>query len=269
MTGWEREKRGVFDEVADSYDKVRSDYPDELFSDVSAYCGRVGRALEIGAGTGKATAHILGMGYDVTAVELGKNLSRALEERFGNNPSFAVVNSSFEDAALDADVYDLVYAATAFHWVDASVGCPKVREILRDGGTFALLRYHMAGTGETVFEAVQEVYEKHYYSFYPEKHRPVKRDRAFYASPDGLYEGFRIKSMADYGFTDTAMRFYERDIDYTTEQYLSLLDTFSDHRSLPDENRRMLYDGIREVIDAHGGINRIHFLYQLYMGKKL
>ena len=64
-TGWERDYRTHFDEIVIDYDKVRWDYPDELFSDAIHYSGKGNgkQALEIGAGTGKATTPFLDSGY--------------------------------------------------------------------------------------------------------------------------------------------------------------------------------------------------------------
>jgi len=76
-TGWERENRTHFDEIVANYDKYRWDYPAELFADIIEYSGQGNdkRAIEIGAGTGKATAPFLDAGYAVTAVEMGKNMA--------------------------------------------------------------------------------------------------------------------------------------------------------------------------------------------------
>ena len=75
-TGWERENRTHFDDIVVNYDKVRWDYPSELYADILDYSRTGGKkAVEIGAGTGKATTPMLNAGYDVTAVEMGANMA--------------------------------------------------------------------------------------------------------------------------------------------------------------------------------------------------
>jgi len=170
LTGWEREKRTHFDEIVLDYDKVRPGYPDKLFADVIAYVGRGQgkKALEIGAGTGKATAPVLAAGFDVTAVEPGANMTAFLLEKFHGKP-FRVITSIFEDAPLQDDSYDLIYAASAFHWVDASIGCPKAYRLLKSGGAIALLRYNFnvrPAPGEELHEEIQTLYERHYFNHY-------------------------------------------------------------------------------------------------------
>jgi trans-aconitate methyltransferase len=59
-----------FGVVAEAYERFRPAYPVELFDMVMACAGRpVRTALEIGAGTGKATRLFAQRGVTVTAVE--------------------------------------------------------------------------------------------------------------------------------------------------------------------------------------------------------
>ena len=69
-TGWERENRTHFDEIVTNYDRIRWNYPDELFADIALYIGQRKEidTIEIGAGTGIATRPFLDMGYTVRQV---------------------------------------------------------------------------------------------------------------------------------------------------------------------------------------------------------
>ncbi|MBO0843512.1 MAG: class I SAM-dependent methyltransferase, partial [Nocardioides sp.] len=59
-----------FGEVAETYERFRPGYPDELVGRVTAVAeGRVVRAIEIGAGTGKATRVFAAAGIEVVATE--------------------------------------------------------------------------------------------------------------------------------------------------------------------------------------------------------
>lgn len=271
-TGWERDNRIHFDEIVVNYDKSRWDYPDELFRDIFDYTGADNKkALEIGAGTGKATAPFLGAGFDVTAVELGENMAEFIRGKFKAFEKFNVIVSSFEEAALEESSYDLVYAASAFHWVDAKIGCPKVMRLLKSGGAFALFRNNAVPVEDKLYDDVQKVYRKHYYSFYTPNQRPVRISQMTYQdflSPSEIYRGFRFESMEQYGFRDVTMKLYNVSRSYSAEDYIALLDTYSDHRALPDENRAALYAGIKEAIQKHGGQQKMNFIFQLYMGRK-
>ena len=125
------------------------------------------KAVEIGAGTGKATAPMLNAGYDVTAVEMGANMAEFIHDKFKHWDNFNVVVTDFESAVLPENTYDLIYAASAFHWVDAGVGCPKVFRLLKNGGTFALFRNNaVPEDGNVLYEEIQAVYDKYYYRHY-------------------------------------------------------------------------------------------------------
>jgi len=302
-TGWERENRVHFDDIVNVYDKVRVGYPTELFDALFNYASSsiprtaircsclaenmqrfkhfsarlttsyeerwYSRAIEIGAGTGKATVPFLNAGYDVTAVEIGKNMVDFLNGRFADNKNFSVINDSFENAVFENESYDIIYAATAFHWVDAEIGCPKALRLLKKGGTFALFRYnHQPSEGESLYEEIQACYERHYNRYYTKKKKPVRKSHADFLKPSEIYTSFRFDGMEQYGFSQTAMKFYEATLKYSADDYISLLDTYSDHRALPEENRKNLYADVRNVIIKHGGVHSLDCTYQLYMGRK-
>ena len=64
------ERALTFGSVATDYERYRPGYPDDVVAEVLAYAGRpVTTALEIGAGTGKATRVFAGHGVRVTATD--------------------------------------------------------------------------------------------------------------------------------------------------------------------------------------------------------
>jgi len=268
LNPWERSKRTHFDKIVADYDKARWEYPSELFDEIIQQSSGK-NALEIGAGTGKATTPFINAGYAVTAVELGTNMADFLADKFEGTSNFSIMNSSFEDANLEENTYDLVFAASAFHWVDAEIGCPKVFNILKSGGTFALFRNNTPpNDGDELYEEIQACYEKHYNSYYKSSKRPEKKSKEDLWKPSELYWSFRFEGMEHYGFTDITMHLYDAFREYTADEYIALLDTYSDHISLPDENKNALYSGIREAILKHGNSYKLNGVFQLYMGRK-
>ena len=266
--GWERQNRTHFDEIVANYDITRPEYPAALISDIFDYMqadtGK--KALEIGAGTGKATQSFLSAGYNVTAVEIGTNMVEFLKKRFENHQNFKVINDSFEEASLKNAEYDLIYAASAFHWVDAEIGCPKALRLLKQGGTLALFRYNvLPADGEKLYEEIQAVYEKYFHKPYI---RPTKTTKEEYGEPAKIFKGFRCKDLREYGFTDVTMKFYDVPRSFGADDYISLLDTMADHRSLADADRAALYAGIKDAILRHGGKIDVDYVFQLYLGRK-
>lgn len=274
-TGWERHRRTHFDEIVENYDKVRWDYPAELFEDIFIYTGtgEGKKAIEIGAGTGKATTPFLNAGYAVTAVEMGANMVTFLSEKFHAHKGFSVINDTFEDAVLDDTDYDLIYAASAFHWVDAEIGCPKVFRLLKPGGAFVLFRNNaVQADGNELYDEIQTVYDKYYYSHYKSDKRPIRISEMSYEDflkPCEIYRGFRFESLERYGFGDITMKLYEATRIYNADDYIALTNTMSDHLAMPDDMRAALYAGIRDAIAKHGGQLQMNYIFQLYMGRKL
>jgi len=271
ITGWEHEKRAHFDEIVENYDRIRPDYPDRLFADVLGSMGS-GRkkALEIGPGTGKATAPFLRAGYDVTAVEIGENMAEFLRDRFREQRDFRVIVSAFEDAELDEGGYDLIYAGSAFHWVNAEIGCPKAYRLLKGGGLIALFRYNLAvwPDGDEFADEIHAVREKYYFSYYPSKERSGRRSHGDFAKPSEILNNYGFEDLRGYGYKEVSLKLYDETLTFTADEYIAILDTLADHRSLPEDNRAALYAGIREVILRHGGLHSLDYIFQLYTGRK-
>jgi len=280
-TGWERDNKTHFDEIVVNYEKARPEYPAQIFADIFDYAGADkagtgtalpasgGKAVEIGAGTGKATRPFLDAGYDVTAVEIGANMAAFLREKYKDYKNFNVLISGFEDAVLEDGSYDLIYAASAFHWVDAEIGCPKALRLLKSGGAVALIRYNVIPAhGEELYEEIQKVYEKHYQRYHKWDHRLEKRSAEDFRRADKILEGYGFSDLGDYGFTDVSMKLYDTALMFGADEFITYLDTMADHRVLPAKDKEALYAGIREAILYRGGFYREDLVFQLYMGRK-
>ena len=270
ITGWEKHHRGHFDDITEKYENVRPGYPSQLFADIFQYATTTAtpKAIEIGAGTGKATPPFLNAGYNVTAVEIGTNMSAFLQKKFSGN-NFNVITAPFEDAALEENTYDLIYAATAFHWVDAEIGCPKDFRLLKSGGAFALFRANMLlGCNQELNAEIQTFYEKHYNSHYKSSQRPVEKSHEELKQPAEIKRGFGFSDLGSYGFKDITSKFYDTTRTFTADEFVTLLETFSDHKQLPQSNKVALFAGVKQAIQKHGNKHEINYIYQLYMGRK-
>jgi SAM-dependent methyltransferase len=132
--------RETFEEAPELYDRVRPDYPDELFDDLARLVGLLpgSRVLELGCGTGQATVSLARRGYEVVAVELGAGLANVARKKLAPFAAVRVVNAVFEAWPLPAEPFDLVFAATSFHWIDRAVRVTKSADALRPGGALAV-----------------------------------------------------------------------------------------------------------------------------------
>ena len=135
----ERHRRGSFAEEVDAYDGGRPGYPDRVYELLRQRCGlRAGaRVLEIGPGTGQATRRLLDAGASITAVELGAELALRLESNLRGR-DLRVQVGAFEDMPFEDGSFDLVVAATSFHWLPANERLHRCADVLRTGGALAL-----------------------------------------------------------------------------------------------------------------------------------
>jgi SAM-dependent methyltransferase len=134
---------GVFNEVADEYDRRRPTYPDELI-DLACAAAGIGpgaRGLEVGCGTGQLTGSLLARGLRVTAVEPGARLIARARAQLDGAGEVQFVNARLEDASLPDAHYVAVFSASAIHWIDPDVSWRKAADALVDGGTLALVSY--------------------------------------------------------------------------------------------------------------------------------
>jgi SAM-dependent methyltransferase len=129
-----------FGAVASAYERYRPGYPDELVDEVLAYAGRpVRTALEVGAGTGKATRAFAHRGIDLTATDPSPAMLAELRQHVPE--SVTTVRAAFEELPLTA-TYDLVFAAASFHWTVAEGRWARVDTRLEPAGVFASFGGH-------------------------------------------------------------------------------------------------------------------------------
>jgi SAM-dependent methyltransferase len=248
MTQGDRERlRSTFDQAAELYDRARPRYPPALFEDLAKLTG-IGpgsRVLEIGPGTGQATVPLAERGCQIVAVELGSQLAAVARRNLARFPAVEVVTAAFEDWSLPSEPFDLVLAATAFHWIDPEVRVDKAAMALRPGGWLATVAtHHVADGDESFFAEAQDCY--------------IRWDPA--TPPEGvaLPAAASIPRTSDEldrsrQFGPVQIRRYEWDRSYTTAGYLEVLGTYSAHRDMGPEARAGLLDCIARLIDTRYG----------------
>jgi len=231
--------RATFDSVAGAYADARPTYPAELVDALvtTTGIGPGSRLLEVGCGPGTATLPLARMGCRITAVELGEGLAAEARRGLAAYPDVDVVTGSFESWPPGEHAFDLVYAATAWHWVDPDVRYRRAHDVLRPDGHLAFWRAdHVRPVGgDPFFEDIQEVYD--------EIGEGLPADHVF-AAPGELPE--QTAEIEGSGlFRVSAVRHLDWETTYDAEAYLALLDTFSGHIAMASPARDRLYGEIR------------------------
>lgn len=255
----------IFDQDAGLYDRARPGYPDQLIEDIIA-CSEIpdgGRILEIGCGPGKATCPFAEHGYSILCIEPGPNMAAVTMEKC-RDYLVQVDISSFEDWPIQENAFDLAISASAFHWLDEKIRVPKVAQALKPGGTIALFWNKRPGPVSDIFIEANRIYAKHA----PE----LAQDESEMRERRGL-TGEQIRGMADEIdatglFGPVTIKTYPWSKTYTSREYVDLLNTYSGHRILPEEQKRPLFEAIAKVIDEHGGIITRECTSLLYLARK-
>jgi len=267
-----KEYRTHFDSIVTEYEFVRPEWISAIYDDIFKYTkSNIGKnAIEVGVGTRKATIPFLNMGYNITAIEINPSMAEYSKNRFNNYSNFNVVISSFEDAVLEKNSFDLIYAASAFHWVDAEIGLPKALRLLKKDGTIALFRYNeIASVDDALYNKIRQLHNQYYDRFYEIPYQePVRKIHSDFYKPVEIYKGFRFYDLQSFGFHDVTMKFYDVTLEYTADKYIALLDTLSDHRNLPEDVKVPFYSKTKEAIENSGGIYKVDYVFQLYLGRK-
>ena len=245
-----KELGATFDTEASKYDKMRPGYADELFQAIFEYVkiGEGSRVVEVGSGSGQATLPVLKTGCKLTSVEYGENFSKILMEKFGGYKGFKVITGKFEDVDLEDDAYDLIFSATAFHWVPEEIGYPKVYSALKPGGAFARFanRPRNSQNAPELAAEIDALYEEYYNKAYD-----IKSGTKKWFTEEKAKEISQIP--AKYGFTDITYKLFYRERVFTADEYIQLLGTYSDHIAIEETIRNEFFSKIAAAINRHGG----------------
>ncbi len=114
-----QERRLAFGEVAELYDRARPGYPAELIDDVIAFAPAAGgtRALEVGAGTGKATELFAQRGLEIVALEPSAQMAAVARRNCARYENVSVEQIEFERWSPAGASFGLVFSAQAWHWI--------------------------------------------------------------------------------------------------------------------------------------------------------
>lgn len=250
----------TFNSVYTEYDKRRPTYVKELYDDIfdAKEINQSSNVLEVGIGTGQATLPILETGCSLTAIELGDQLAEFSRNKYKNYEKFNVKNLAFQDFQCIPNSFDLIFSATAFHWIPEDIGYTKVFDMLKSGGVFARFANHpfKDKKRDSIHIAFENIYAKY--------------------MPGSLggneYSEENAKNIADiaykYGFVDISYRLYHRTRTFTADDYTSLLGTYSDHIAIEESTRMKFFDEIREAINDNGGIITVYDTIDLQLARK-
>ena len=233
-----------FGASAEAYERFRPGYPVELLDAVLSYAGRpIRTALEIGAGTGKATRLFARRGVAVTATDPDRAMLAELRTRVP--ATVQPVHAAFEDLQ-PGPTYDLVYAAAALHWTNPDGRWARMATLLEPGGVFASFGGPVGLADPAVEAAVRAARQP----FLASDDVP---------SPDGTppdhdmqWPGTELQRSPWFG--DVQQCVIGRRLTMNRRDYVGYLSTVSAYLVLPPQVRHRVYREIMRVLPESVGI---------------
>jgi ubiquinone/menaquinone biosynthesis C-methylase UbiE len=238
--------RATFNTQALLYKNSRPQYPEELFDALvqATQLSPSAPLLEIGPGTGQATLPLAKRGYRITAIELGDSLAEVAREELKDYTNVEVISGSFEDVELPSESFDLVYAATAFHWIKPEVRFAKPHTLLKKSGHLAIIHTNQLAdpANEGFFSKSQPIYEKYLYN----------------RATDSKGEKLPLLSMTDLKpvpmdeslFRKVFFEVFPLTVTYNTDGYVRLVNTYSPTLAMSQEQREGFLNELRQLIDG-------------------
>ena len=153
--------------------------------------------------------------------------------------------------------FDLIYSATAFHWIPKDSGYAKIKSLLKSDGVVALFWNHpfVSNVSDETNLASIAVYKKY------------RSNDKIPVEFDSIKCQEQINELKQYGFTNVKSKVYKRIRRLTSEEYISLIKTYSDHNALPKEVRKAFEKDMKKAIDDVGGVINIYDTIDLYLGR--
>jgi SAM-dependent methyltransferase len=224
----DRRRAEAFGLAADDYDRYRPRYPHSLIDGLveSSHL----RALDVGAGTGIASAQLMEAGAEVLAVEPDSRMARVATAN-----GIRIEQATFEDWQPAGRSFDLVVLAQSFHWVEPQCALEKVASILRPGGRLALLSNRLTPVSPT-----RQELDDAYAGLLDTSQRPPI---------DAVHDAELMVMVREHGYSIERRHVTER-LRYTTEGWMNMVFTYSNVLMLNSQGRSQLRSRLEQRIGA-------------------
>ncbi len=216
------------------------------------------RVLEVGAGTGIATAAFAARGVSMTCVEPDPEMAAVLSAKLAGDPDLHVEVSTFEGWSAarppGAPGFEALVSGQAWHWTDPATRWAHAAAAVRAGGVLALFWNADHYADPRVPAAYTAAYDRRGIQT-----RSVAEEPAASGDPDGGVDHKRpaewpIEERAEAGtyFTDLRVRRYQWTRRMPVADYVERINTTSAHLILPREVRDGMTAELIATLSGYG-----------------
>lgn len=258
------QKSHWYNQTADAYDRTRPGYCQELVNRVLEIVQLASNAkiLEIGCATGTATTTFADRGFSLVCVEPNLEFYQTVVRNCSSYEKVQIINTTFEEWQLEENNFDVVLAATSFHWVSSAVRYSKTAEALKKDGFLILL-------SNTAPQPSQEIYQELLASVYQTYAPDVKGYEAIAIHQKNISSLGKevIKSGKFQNLVSEELRC---EVIYDVDDYLALLSTLSPYIALDSARRETLWQKLRSTFkNNHGKTIHLSYLSALQVAQKV
>jgi ubiquinone/menaquinone biosynthesis C-methylase UbiE len=250
------DKSSWYDAVASAYDRTRPRYPPEILDSMQEIADlQPGKSvLEIGAGVGIATVELARLGARIVCVEPSQAACAIARDKCAAYGNVEVINTTFEEWKLGKEKFDLVVAATSFHWVTPETRYIKTAAALKDHGLLVLLWNTPPQLSYELYQSCQGIYQ----TYAPElskyeSHQEHQQNISKIAQ----------KAIASGYFQDLITHQAIITVTYTVDDYLTLLSTLSPYIRMSSAQRQALFAELKTELER--SLNQQNLLELSYL----
>jgi SAM-dependent methyltransferase len=257
------ERKNWYSPAAEAYNSTRPKYPSELVGKAvsAAKLSSSSKILEIGSGPGTATTSFAELGCHMVCIEPNPDLYKIAKKKCKVYSSVEVINKSFEEWDLETEAFDAVLAASSMHWIPSEIGYTKASSALKEDGYLILLWNKELYPCKSMQNAFSRVYQIHAPSLGRYEDRETQED---------ILAGLGQMMLDSGRFRNLVTATVESSLTYTSDQYISLLSTYSSYLKLDHRTRNALFTGLRECILRNGADEiRLSHLSTFHVSQKM
>lgn len=257
------QRKSWYSAVADAYNRVRPRYPEALINRAIALTQIPPGAaiLELGGGPGNATVAFAQKGYSLLCIEPSQSACQLAKQNCSSYPKVEIENTTFEEWDLEAQRFNAVLAATSIHWITPEIVYPKAAAALQNDGYLILLWNMSAQLPYEVCQSLNQAYQKYAPLLGKYEDRETQslslRKLGQIVSDCGYFGGLVSEQMA-------------WKLDYSIDDYLLLLNTYSPYIELEPQQRKDLFALVKEILEQNGTKSiQLSFLSAFHIAKKI
>jgi SAM-dependent methyltransferase len=240
------QRKSWYSSVAPAYDRVRPKYPQELLERAVAVAAipKTGKILEVGCGPGTATISLAQMGFSLVCLEPSLETFELACQNLAGYPHVAIINTNFEEYEPVERSFDAIIATTSWHWVAPAQKYLKAGSLLKDRGSLVLLWNTAMQPPSEIFTNLIDVFRQYLPTLVKSETKETQLSELRIFGTAAIDSGL---------FSDLREEYRSIEVNYSIDDYLQLLTTYSPCIALSPECRHEMLARLRTILEQTCG----------------